>query len=442
MGLRPGLITAVALMCLMDVFSYSIMVVILPKTLPTLSPITHSSCLTIRQLVALLACPLGGILVDNTSFWFGMVVSSLCYVVACSLLLVEDSLNIYFASRVIQGFASSLFYPAALNGIVSTHDDSSRGRAIGLAFLGEVGGLAGLAVGGFLYDYGGSKLAWFFNLIISLYAFLVVVGLGWLGLPGPNPSHFIVQRTAGAASAAAQGSLGRPLTSSEEPSTDAHGGAAPYKVGGLLLLGHPVFFTILLSLAFAWMGGSAICALLPLLWSDTYHMSASRIGGLFLPLLILKAISGPLAGLLIDRCGVRPLLLIGVMVLWCAGTLVWLGSTLGAAALSVYGVPFGALDTITTAAAGQWMDEQVVVRGEGKAFAIMGQFFNLGLLVGPAMAASLIQEAHFSYSLAFQTVGILFVPLAVAAFVCHWGTAKPCSNRVIASAHDRHILPS
>ncbi|CEM25183.1 unnamed protein product [Vitrella brassicaformis CCMP3155] len=408
------------------------MVILLPKTLAHLSPVTHSSVLVARPIVALVLCPVAGILVDKTSWWFGMVIASGCYVVSCTLVIIQVSTHhmplgfasLYLSSRLVEGFASSLFFPASVGGLVKTHDDFTRARAVGLAFLGEAGGLAGPAIGGVLYDYGGSKLAWSVCLIASVISVLVVAVLGYCGLPPPTP------RPARDEAGRPRGqSVDLPLPASVDQQEESPPDGDASQAGeGYYLLTYPSFLTILLSLASGWMGASACTALLPLLWSKKYQLSASRMGELFVPMLVLKAVSGPSAGYLVDRCGVRPLLLIGMMVLWCAGTLVWLGSTLGAAALpasqvaalSIYGVPFGALDTITTAAAGQWMDEQVVVRGEGKAFAIMGQFFNLGLLFGPAIAASLIQIAHFRYDLAFETIGALFIPLAGLVFWCDW----------------------
>ncbi|CEM27842.1 unnamed protein product [Vitrella brassicaformis CCMP3155] len=408
-----GLVIVVWFGCFTDMMYQTVIVTVSPRTL-SLPPVLHSLIFIARPIIAIGFAPIGGIIIDRVG-WKKMLVvpfallamGGLCY-------LIKDSLASYIVARVLQGFASSILYPAGFGALARTHDKSNRATAVGIALTGDVGAIVGPAAGGFLYDAAGSKCVWGVMLVLACGSLAAVVFIAATGrFPtevGSNAQQLAHDLP----------DLVVPLTEEDKP-----------KRQGYAVFANVHFITAMLCVTLPWAAASALQALLPLYWRDAYGLSASATGALFMPQFIAKITCGPTTGFLIDRFLLRPMMFCLVASAWCALCTIVMGFSLASSSLStfqvtvltLFGVGLGSAETSAFAFASSWLHDEGI-EDHGKAFALEEQTFNGGLMLGPLVASPLVELLHNDYALSFELMGVLLIPIT---FMCLYSirTYKP-----------------
>ncbi|GAA2687136.1 MULTISPECIES: MFS transporter [Actinosynnema] len=348
---RPAAAVAVTAIALgVDMFLYSSLVPLLPG-LPAVrdSPLLSGVLFAVYAIALVLATPLVGRWVDRAGPRAPMLAGLVGLVVATALfaLVVDASgptdLAALLLARAAQGVAAAVSWIAGLALIAATHDDTTRGRSMGLA-LSAVGAgvLLGPAVSGALAD-----------------AF------------GPRAPFLLVALLA-AGDAAARLVLVKPLA--ERP--------APISARALLPGSAPL-------LALTATGAAAIAFLEPVLPPHLRDLGfgATATGLVFAGAALAGALGAPVAGALADRLGARGIAALGVALTAAGFALSGQRSDLAVAGLVLVGL--GAQFVLAPAlvlVAG--LAERVQPPAYGAAYALYNLGYTGGLALAPVLAGA------------------------------------------------------
>ncbi|MEO0557737.1 MAG: MFS transporter [Bacteroidota bacterium] len=350
---------------------------------------------------------------------------------------LAPSFGALLAGRVVQGLGASGIFPVATAVIGDAYPPERRGRAVGL--LGAVFGVAfliGPALGGIVLAF--ASWRWLFALSIPLAT--VVYILSARTLPesrSPSPRPFdapgtvtlaillaaLVVGLSGLDASALAESLKRPLVwgplglaTSLVPVliTVERRMPAPLIRPGLVRR-RPVQIACLLAI-----GAGAVEATFVML--SAYTVSAFGVGEsvasyLLLPLVAGVALGAPVAGRMLDRIGVRPVVTVATVLIAGGMGLVAVAPTLGlhitgtvVLGLGLSGVLGSSLSYILLAEAGA--DERAVAQGLSTIFLSVGQLVGAALLAGLAASSS---SAEDGYRLGFTAVALGGLLLVIAA---------------------------
>src|SRR4051812_45639223 len=160
----------------------------------------------------------------------------------------------------------------------------------------------------------------------------------------------------------------------------------------------PIIFLIVLA---DLLGFSVIIPLLPF-WARKYHASDFQVGLLFSVYSVCQLIASPLLGLISDRFGRRPVLIVsqvgsvvGFLLLGFATEGTWAGPTLGLILVYVSRVIDGLSGgNISTAQA--YISDVTTGKERTKGMGMLGAAFGIGFTVGPALGGIL---GHYHESL-------------------------------------------
>ncbi|MEA2708259.1 MAG: transporter, family, tetracycline resistance protein [Phycisphaerales bacterium] len=185
------------------------------------------------------------------------------------------------------------------------------------------------------------------------------------------------------------------------------------------------------------LGFSIVIPLLPL-WAQKYHISAFQVGLLFSVYSVCQLIGSPVLGMISDRVGRRPVLIIsqlgsvaGFILLGVAMTGHWASQELGLALIYLSRVIDGLSGgNISTAQA--YISDVTTSANRAKGMGMIGAAFGLGFSVGPAVGG-LLGTIHLS------------LPAYAAALLClaaAYQTWKflPESHRHVPSAEVQALL--
>ncbi|MGH2535002.1 MAG: MFS transporter [Thermomicrobiales bacterium] len=278
---------------------------------------------------------------------------------------------VLFPARMLQGVAVALLVTAALLSLVRLRP--SQGAAMTyFGFMATIGGIFGLATGGYLTGTTGWR--GIFVLGIGLAAALAVAG-AW--------SH---------RSPATAAPLAATATDEEVGTNDGHSRAI-------------VVFVFANFLAYA---NYAVWTALPVYADNAFDASPGTISALLLSVTLVHLVAAFPCGRVIARWGGRRALLIGVVVsltgtalLLAPGEAMWLALPL---------VPYSFGQVLATNAAGD-----LVLHGAGRGGRAVGMVrlsSDLGLVVGPAVAG-VLQDAA-GYGAPFAALPIISAIAAVA----------------------------
>ncbi len=328
--------------------------------------------------------------------------------VASMLVALAPTLALLLAGRVVQGAFGSLISILGFPIVAAAVRPEHRGRAMGLiTTLIPLSGLAGPSLGGLLAQTFGWRAVFAINIPVALTAL-------WLGLrtlpaarprrPGlPLPDLGLLREAAllGGAVTAVFLALGmldgqRTRTGVAVPAGLFVAGAVAAVAWARLRESRPVLtltrnlayglpvFALLLTMA----GTGATFFLVPYFCSDVLHTSPGVTGLVLLASAAGMALLSPLAGLMADRVGARPVALTGGFVI-LAGTLALL--TLGAGAhpadvawrLALLGIGNGLLSGPVHTLILEATPPGMAATSGG----VSALFRTLGLLIGPAAGA-------------------------------------------------------
>ena len=247
------------------------------------------------------------------------------------LVAMAPSFDVLLLGRAIQAFGAGGIFPVASAVIAETVPADRRGRTLGL--IGAVFGLAfliGPLLGGVLLRW---SWRWLFLINVPIGAVLIALGLRFLpSAAAAQPRRFDVLGAALLAAALA----GAVWCLSELDAANLPGALASVRVWPSLLLAlvagfafwgvekraadpvlHPELFR---SLQLRVVGSLALAAglveagmvFLPKIAVLALGVAASSASLMMLPLVLTLAVGAPLAGYLLDRCGARVVIQVGL----------------------------------------------------------------------------------------------------------------------------------
>lgn len=188
---------------------------------------------------------------------------------------VASSFPLLLVGRIVQGCCAAVIATQGIAVAAAVVSPSERGRAMGLVgALAPLGGVAGPGIGGLLLARFGWSSIFFVNVPLCLLAAL----LGMFSLRGV---HLFERRS----------------------------GSAYRQMGGLLR--RPAFLWGLLAFFWSVSVATALYYLLPFDLSGVQHLAPTLAGGILLCVPLAMVVLGILGGVLTDRYGARPLILIG-----------------------------------------------------------------------------------------------------------------------------------
>ncbi|ORY17210.1 major facilitator superfamily domain-containing protein [Clohesyomyces aquaticus] len=223
---------------------------------------------------------------------------------ACILFGVSQNVGMLLASRLLQGFSSSILYTVGLAVLVDTVKKEEVGQWMGTAMsCNNIGMIISPLVGGVVYDKSGKMSV--FAIMIALGAFDILLRV--LMKEGPRdvsvavaaddpPSYQLEDSTFKSATSSTNGC---------DPTTPPTEKAPRRRLPGIIsLLRSPRLLAALYGCFINECIVASLCAVLPLFVNSIFHWTALEAGLLFLTIAI-PALAGPLAGALSDRLGAR-----------------------------------------------------------------------------------------------------------------------------------------
>jgi nitrate/nitrite transporter NarK len=298
--------------------------------------------------------------------------------------IFSSTAGLMFTSRVVEGAGMALIAVVAPASIGMWFPREKQGTPMGLwATWVPVGSVLMFLIAPPLATSFGWKSVWWFSLIFSLVAFVLV----WLFMK--MPPHM---------TAAPEGAGGPPP--GEAPSM----GEALKNRNIWLLAGLFGLFNMALI---------AVSTFYPTYLSAVQGYSMTSASWTASITMIVVIFAAPLAGILSDKMGSRktfltwPFIVVAVMFLFpftVTGVMIALW-------LALMGVIAGAIPTATFAATPEIMKKPALV-GMGMAVVAVGQ--NLGMFIGPMMFGALVESSGWAVA------GYAMIPVLLLGFVLGW----------------------
>ncbi len=320
-----------------------------------------------------------------------LLLTALCFfaIVPFGYLLVKD---VFFllAIRFIHGFATAIFGPVASATIAQLYSEK-RGEKIGWYSSADN---VGRTVGPFL---GGAILFWTANNFYSAYAVVGIIGTAALFL-GLNISIPEQRRQEGAVNPWAKFSSGiREVASSR-----------PIVISSVMESGQ-------------YLAVGALGAFLPI-YALGVGLNPGEIGALFLAQGIITMAARPFTGMISDRAGRKPVIILGMVL--GAVTLIAIPVTTGLTPLMILSALFGLSVAVVTPSTTALVADLSKRARLGAAMGVFGTIWDVGEASGPIIAGILI-AALSSYFLSFSIIASAVLLLAlVFAFAVEDPTRK------------------
>ncbi|HEV8558577.1 MAG TPA: MFS transporter [Actinophytocola sp.] len=270
--------------------------------------------------------------------------------VASVLIAVAPGFPVLLAGRVLQGLFGSLIGVAGMPIVATSVRPEHRARAMSIVLtLIPLSGVAGPAVGGLLAQAYGWRAVFLVNIPVVVLAALVArrtipARLGpKAGLPAPGRAMLREALVLGVGATA----LFLSLDLAGRGGVAGPAGLAVVAIGAVLVwlrlrASRPVIGLLrrrpialgLTALPMMTAGVGGVNFLVPYFLADTLHAAPRMIGLTLLTMSAAMAVVSPVAGVLADRIGTRPVALAGVLVI-LGGTAAMLTVGTGAGLLDV-----------------------------------------------------------------------------------------------------------
>lgn len=325
--------------------------------------------------------------------------------VASVLIAVAPTLPLLLAGRVLQGVFGALLGVVGMPIVALTVRPEHRARAMSLVLtLIPLSGVAGPGLGGLLSDAYGWRSVFLINIPVVLVAAWVAMRAiprrteGRQGLPPPHRQ--IVRETLVLGAAAAALFLGLDLLGRGQPPT------WPVVLGVLTVAGVLVWLRLpesvpvlgllrrraigfgLIALPMITAGQGALNFMVPYFLTEARDLSPALIGVTLLTMAGGMAVCSPVAGVLADRFGTRPLV-IGGTVLTLAGTasLLFVGPDTSAVDLAVRLVVIGVGNGLFAGPNSTAILTATPTELAGTSGGVTALVRTMGFAVGPAVGA-------------------------------------------------------
>ncbi|MHA6628091.1 MFS transporter [Pseudonocardia sichuanensis] len=415
---RWSLVVAAGLVIFMAQLDATIVMVALPTIQRSLGVVPAAAeWVVLGYLVPLIGLSLtGGRWVDLVGQRSALAVGSIGFALAGAAAGAASEITMLIAARAVQGAFGALLLALAPVLAVSAIGEAARSRALAVvSVLAPLGAMSGPAAGGVLVE----TLGWPWIFYINVPVAVVVVAIGWAGLPAghgfrlPPPGWVGEAATFGGAAVAVL--LGLTFAVSEHPAWLAMAlvavpllalwrrSATSRPVRSLLAVRSMV--GIHLALATAYTSVLLVLFLAPFHLQNALGASAAVTGAVMLAHPAAAAAAAPLSGLLADRRGPRLPALAGVtLVVVGLGLLVPLGGGWQpidlAWRLAIVGLGFGLFVTPVQARAFSIAPPDLLAT----ASASTNLARHVGLALGPAVGTA--AWAMGGYTVAGMRAGI------------------------------------
>ncbi len=320
------------------------------------------------SIALLLATPIMGMLSDRIGRRGPLLAGLLGLAGATLLFAYSTNFTLLVLARILQGLSAAATWTAGLALLADITPPQERGKTMGIALSGmALGTLIGPVFGGLLFQWGGYRLPFF-----------VAAGMALLD----GMARLLLLR---------------------EPRERVHEPGASVR---LLRERSIVVISIVVIIGAAL--PSFLEPTLPVHLQTHLGASPAVIGILFAMPTLAYAISTPLVGLLTDRLGRRPLMLIGLIGGTLVIPLIALASSvlLAGGALFLLGVTLGLLMTPTLPELSDVVDRTDSTT-YGAAYALYNFVYSLGLMIGPITGGLLTNSVGLPMALLIFAAGML-----------------------------------
>ncbi|MCR8642681.1 MFS transporter [Paenibacillus sp. N1-5-1-14] len=380
-----GLCLVIAILFI-DMLLYSIVIPIIPHFEKMLSPsATMLGVLFASYAVALfLATPFFGPLCDKIGRRTPIIIGLIGMAISTIMFAYAETMLMLIVARFVQGIAAAATWTAALAFLADIFPGTMRGTAMGMALTGiSTGSLMGAPLGGWLFEYGGTKLPFFFTGGLTLLTALLVV--------------FFMKE---------------PLREKEESMGTFH----------LLRNKSVVFIACVILLAEISM--TLLEPVLPVFLDAKFEFSPAMIGFVFGAMTLTYGLSAPIAGTLAGKRNPFIIMLIGIGCLALSLPLLVFSSTLWQvlASAAVVGALIGFTLSPTLATLGILVDQDEQ-GGYGAAYALFNMFHAVGIILGPLIGGVLTDFMEVPTAVIAVSTAILIV-VAILSAVLKWKLPK------------------
>ncbi|WP_442602219.1 MFS transporter [Paenibacillus sp. KN14-4R] len=380
-----GLSLVIAILFI-DMLLYSIVIPIIPYFQEKLQPsATMMGVLFASYAVALfLATPFFGPLSDKIGRRTPIIVGLVGMAISTIMFAYADTMFVLIVARFVQGLAAAATWTAALAFLADIFPAQMRGTAMGIALTGiSTGSLMGAPLGGWLFEFGGTMLPFFFTCGLTIVAALLVIFL-----------------------------MREPERAKEESMGTFH----------LLRNKSVVFIACVILLAESSM--TLLEPVLPVFLTDQMAFSPAVIGFVFGAMTLTYGLSAPIAGALAGKYNPFIIMLVGVACLALALPLLVFSKTLWQELCSaaVVGALIGFTLSPTLATLGILVDQDEQ-GGYGAAYALFNMFHAVGIIIGPLLGGVLTDFVAVPTAVLLVSTSILLV-VALLAAVLRWKLPK------------------
>ncbi|KAI8053391.1 major facilitator superfamily domain-containing protein [Syncephalis plumigaleata] len=388
----------------------------------------------------LLATPIFGILSDRyRTRRRPMMVALLCCAIATLCFAFAATFWQLLLARILQGIAGGASWTISLSMVADAFPAHQLGVAMSSVLVwNSFGFLAGPAIGGFLFEYGGYMMPFLFcaigafiTLLVSSVVIPPVLGEDTACLvsdellaPSIGPSYY------------ESGEARRLSTASEMYAEslvdhDVEDGLArgyweadsEFALSRISLNSHvctPLTFLGLMcdkaiivdciTIMVASSVFSGIEPTLPLHLIDRFELDPSLVGLLFMVIVLPHMIATPVVGWLCDRVSCKAVAAIGMLLFALASPPIALPSQLNTEIICL--AVFGLTAAIAMTPILPDMANQVTARGGGayaQVFALWNMAYSLGMLIGPILSGIIMVQYGFLYNMVIFAVMLLFI---------------------------------
>jgi DHA1 family solute carrier family 18 vesicular amine transporter 1/2 len=376
-----------------DMLVYGLVVPILPRYALSLgaSQAALGFLFGSYSIALLLATPIMGMLSDRVGRRGPLLAGLLGLAGATLLFAYATNFALLVLARILQGLSAAATWTAGLALLADISPPQERGKTMGIALSGmAMGTLIGPVFGGLLFQWGGYRLPFF-----------VAAGMALLD----GMARLLLLR---------------------EPRERVHEPGASVR---LLRERSIVVISIVVIIGAAL--PSFLEPTLPLHLQAHLGASPAVIGILFAVPTLAYGISTPLAGLLTDRLGRRPPMLLGLIGGALVIPLIALASSmlLAGGVLFLLGIMLGLLMTPTLPELSDIVDRTGSTT-YGAAYALYNFVYSLGLMIGPITGGLLTNSVGLLRALLIVAAGMLL--FALLLILAHTHSVKPLMRHIFA----------
>ncbi|WP_068775973.1 MFS transporter [Paenibacillus sp. FJAT-26967] len=370
-----GLSLVIAILFI-DMLLYSLIIPVTPYLTQKLQPSsTLTGILFSSYAIALFAfTPILGPLSDRIGRKKPILIGLAGMTLSTLLFAYAETMWMLIGARFLQGIAAAATWTAALALLADLFPPKMRGGAMGTALTGmSLGTLLGAPFGGWLLDFGGYAMPFYFA------AGLTVVCIGLVFFLLREPPRIQEEKT-------------NALYLLRNRSV--------LFIAGVVLTAETVL--------------TLLEPILPVFLTERVAASPSMIGLLFAVMSVAYGAVAPLSGMLADRWNPRYLMLIGLACLAASMPLIAVSQTMWqqAGAMLLVGASVGFALSPTLSTLGTIVDSGGNAGSYGAAYSLFNMFHAVGMIVGPFLGGVLTDTFTVP-----KTIYLVSCALLLAGFI-------------------------